>query len=87
MSLSPNEVAQIVAAVISALDERRSITPEQHDSDHRLVQEMAEERRERAELWREMRKMVVKYGAVGAISALGTMAWYFITHAFVGKVP
>lgn len=85
--LTPDEVGQLVSAVIHALDERRDMTAEQHAADHRLVQEMAAERRERAELWRDLRKQLAKYGMIAVLSVLGTIGWYYFTHAVVGKVP
>ncbi len=83
MSLTAEDVASIVSAVIEALDERRSMTLEQHDADHRFVQEMAAERRERTQLWREMRIHLAKLGAIGALTALGVMSWYYISHAVI----
>lgn len=88
MSVTAEDVDLIVNAVLHALDQRRNMSNESHDEDHRLIRQIAAERKERAILYRAMRETVAKWGLLGVLAALCTIVWFFITHAIVtGRIP
>lgn len=69
------EIAREVAAI---LDERLAVTEKEHAEHHVFLRELIDERRRRREMYEDLRRHLAKWGAVGLLSFLGMVVWYWV---------
>lgn len=68
-------------AVLAALQKARETDLTEHAEHHEFIKELIAERRERRETWVELKRHLVKWGAVGVITfLLGTVAYWVRNH-------
>ena len=76
--MTPEQVQEIATALAEILDQRRAVEESEHAEHHQYIREQIEGQRERRELYAELRKHLVKWGAVGVISFVGMACWYWL---------
>lgn len=76
--MSPEDVQRVAAALSEILNERRSVEETEHAEHHLFIREQIERERERREMYADLRRHLVKWGAVGVISFFGMAAWYWV---------
>jgi hypothetical protein len=58
ISLSREELKEILAEIFA---ERAKIDSEEHEADHRWIQEMIKAEHEKAEMYKEVRRIIMQY--------------------------
>ena len=82
-----SEAEKIAAAVVSALESNRKLTPETHEIHHDYVDTLIIRDKKRADMYDQIKLHVVKYGALGVLGAIGIACWHYFQEMIKSGVP
>ena len=74
-----SEAEEIAAAVVSALDKSRKISPGTHERHHDYVEALVIRDMKRADMYNQIKLHVAKFGALGILGAIGIACWHYFT--------
>lgn len=76
--MSEDEATKIANAVVHALEGARSLSREEHDSDHVWVRTQRDKEKRKQEIWEQIKIHLMKYGAVAMVSAMFLAVWHYL---------